>query len=77
MTFLAAGDLGAFKTLENRLERRLERTHLEDYDYAGTPQVDSAKASMRGRKSRSPRGMGSRKGEDLSPEELAELLNHD
>jgi ATP-dependent RNA helicase RhlE len=74
VTFLAAGDLGAFKTLEHRLARGLERTHLTQFDYAGTPQVDSSSATKRGSKSRSPRGMGARRKDELSPEELAALL---
>ena len=77
VTFLTAGDLGVFKTLEHRLGRRLERTHLPDFDYVGTPQTDSGKSSKRGLHSRAPRGMGSRLKQALTPEELAELLKHD
>ncbi len=76
VTFLTAGDLGAFKTIEHRLGRRIERIHLAEFDYAGTPQADSSSTSKRGRHSRSPRGMGSRLKEELTPEELAELLKH-
>jgi len=76
VTFLTAGDLGAFKTIEHRLGRRIERIHLAEFDYAGTPQTDSSSTSKRGRHSRSPRGMGSRLKEELTPEELAELLKH-
>ena len=77
VTFVTAGDLGALKTLENHLGRRIDRVHLSDYDYAGTPQTDSGSSTTRGRHSRSPRGMGSRSAADLSPEELEKLLKFD
>ena len=76
VTFLTAGDLGAFRSMEHRLGRRLERIHLPEFDYTGTPQTDSSSTSRRGRHSRSPRGMGSRLKEELTPEQLAELLEH-
>jgi ATP-dependent RNA helicase RhlE len=75
VTFVTAGDLGALKSLEHRLGRHVDRTHIPEYDYAGTPQTESRAATARGRKSRSPSGMGSRSAKDLSPEELDELLN--
>ncbi|MGD2046871.1 MAG: DEAD/DEAH box helicase [Gemmatimonadota bacterium] len=75
VTFVTASDLGALKSLEHRLGRQVPRIHLPDYDYAGTPQTESRAASARGRKSRSPTGMGSRSATDLSPEELEALLN--
>ncbi|RMH22661.1 MAG: DEAD/DEAH box helicase [Gemmatimonadetes bacterium] len=75
VTFLTAADLGAFKTLENRLGRTFERIHLPEYDYAGTPQTSSSPAGRRGRHSRSPRGLGSRKLDELTPEQLAALLD--
>ncbi len=76
VTFLTAGDLGAFRTIEHRLGRRVERIHLTEFDYTGTPQADSSSSSKRGRHSRSPRGMGSRLKDELTPEELADLLKH-
>lgn len=75
VTFVTATDLGAVKTLEHRLGRPVERVHLPEYDYAGTPQPEGQTLSRRGRKSRSPKGMGSRSAEDLSPDELDALLN--
>ena len=75
VTFVAAGDLGAMKSLEHRLGRKVEKIHLPEYDYAGTPQTESRSAAKRGRKSRSPTGLGSRSADELSPEELAALLN--
>ncbi|NJD18620.1 MAG: DEAD/DEAH box helicase [Gemmatimonadetes bacterium] len=74
VTFVTATDLGAVKTLEHRLGRPLERIHLPGFDYAGTPQAESRSAFRRGSHSRSPKGMGSRSAEELSPEELAALL---
>jgi ATP-dependent RNA helicase RhlE len=74
ITFVTAADLGAMKTLEHRLQRTVERVHLPEFDYAGTPQTERRSAARRGSKSRSPHGMGSRSAEDLSPEELEDLL---
>ena len=76
ITFLAAADLGAFKSLTYHIGRDLERIHLPDFDYAGTPQAVSGASPTRGRHSRSPTGMGSRDADDLSDEELADLLKY-
>jgi ATP-dependent RNA helicase RhlE len=75
VTFLTAADLGAMKTLEYHLGRTLERVHLPDYDYAGTPIREDRAAAKRGASSRSPHGMGSKLSEKLSPEELEKILN--
>ncbi|MCG6956052.1 MAG: DEAD/DEAH box helicase [Gemmatimonadetes bacterium] len=75
VTFVTALDLGALKTLEYRLGRTVERVHLPEFDYAGTPQTEQRSAARRGSKSRAPHGLGSRAAEDLTPEELEELLN--
>ncbi len=75
VTFVTATDLGAVKTLEHRLGRPLERIHLPEFDYAGTPQTESRSSFRRGSHSRSPKGMGTRSADELSPEELAALLN--
>ena len=75
VTFVTATDLGAIKTLEHRLGRPLERVHLPEFDYAGTPQTEARATSRRGSHSRSPKGMGTRTVADLTPEELAALLN--
>ena len=82
VTFLAAADLGAFKSMTYHIGRDLERIHLPDFDYAGTPQAVSGASPTRGRHSRSPTGMGSRNADDLTDEELADLpealtRNHD
>ena len=74
VTFLAAADLGAFKSMTYHIGRDLERIHLPDFDYAGTPQAVSRASPTRGRHSRSPTGMGSRDADDLTDEELADLL---
>ncbi len=75
VTFVTAGDLGALRSLEHRLARDVERVHLPHFDYAGTPRKESRSAAARGRKSRSPQGMGSRSVAELSPEELEALLD--
>jgi len=75
VTFVTAGDLGALKSLEHRLGRTIRKIHLPDFDYAGTPQTESRSAAKRGRKSRSPQGLGAKSADDLSAEELQALLN--
>jgi ATP-dependent RNA helicase RhlE len=76
VTFVTAGDLGHMKDLERHLNRELPRVHLPEFDYAGTPRADRGVAATRGRHSRSPMGLGSKKAADLTPEELAELLGN-
>lgn len=75
VTFVTSADLGAFRTLEYELDRRLEKIHHPDFDFAGSLAMDrqdtSRKRSRTGR-----RGMGSKAGERLDPEELAALLDH-
>lgn len=75
ITFVTASDLGAMKSLEHRLERSVERVHLPEFDYTGTPHTESRSATTRGRKSRAPHGLGTRSASELTPEELAALLN--
>jgi ATP-dependent RNA helicase RhlE len=75
VTFLAAADLGAFKTLEYHLGHPLERIHLPEFDYAGAPVREDRAVSRRGAASRAPRGMGSRLEDNLSQEELDKILN--
>lgn len=75
VTFLTAADLGAMKTLEYHLGRSLERRHLPEFDYSGTPVREDRAAARRGAASRSPLGMGSKLEEKLSPEELDRVLN--
>jgi len=75
VTFVTASDLGAVKGLEHRLGRPVSKIHLPEYDYDGTPQTESRATAKRGLKSRAPRGLGSKSGASLTPEELAALLN--
>ena len=75
VTFLTAADLGAMKTLEYNLGRTIERVHLSEFDYAGTPIREDRAAAKRGASSRSPQGMGSKLTDKLSPEELERILN--
>jgi ATP-dependent RNA helicase RhlE len=75
VTFVTAADLGALRSLEHRLGREVEREHRPEGDYAGVPRKESRSAAARGRKSRSPQGMGSRSVAELSPEELEALLD--
>ena len=74
VTFVTASDLGAFRTLEYQLERRLEKVHHPDFDFAGG--IVQERPEAEAPRSRSGRGMGSKAGEALDPEELAALLAH-
>jgi ATP-dependent RNA helicase RhlE len=76
VTFVTAGDLGHMKDLERHLRRELPRVHLPEFDYAGTPRADRGTAATRGRRSRTPMGFGSRSADELTPEELDELLGN-
>ena len=73
VTFVTAGDLGALRTLENHLGRTLPRERLEGFDYSGAPPAEDEAGDRR--HTRSPRGVGSKSADDLSPEELEKLLN--
>jgi ATP-dependent RNA helicase RhlE len=73
VTFVTATDLGHLKSIEYRLGRPLERVSIKDFDYAGPSLAGSAGP----RRSRSGSGTGSKLGDELSPEELAKLLNFD
>ncbi len=75
VTFVTAGDIGAFRTLENQLERRLDKVHHPDFDFAGG--VVMARQEPARKRSRSGGGMGSKAGKHLDPDELAALLSHD
>jgi ATP-dependent RNA helicase RhlE len=75
ITFVTAGDLGAMKSLEHRLGRAVNKIHLEEYDYAGAPPTEGTSSFAKGPKKRVSGGMGAKSATDLSPEELAELLN--
>ena len=73
VTFVTSTDLGAFRTLEHQLERRLEKVHHPEFDFAGGTASDRKPARSR---SRSGRGMGSKAGKQLDADELAALLSH-
>ena len=73
VTFVTAADIGAFRTLENQLERRLDKVHHPDFDFAGGVVAERKETS----RTRSRRGMGSKAGARLEPDELAALLSHE
>ena len=75
VTFVTAADLGAFRTLEHQLERRLDKVHHPDFDFAGGAAM--ARREPARKRTRSGRGMGSQAGKRLDPDELAALLSHD
>ena len=74
VSFLTAPDLAYLKSIELLLGRTLERIHLPEFDYAGTP-VEQRDEGSRRRHPRSARGLGSKSADSLTPEELTRLLN--
>lgn len=70
VTFLSSNDLGVFKGLVYHLGRDLSRVHLPGFDYVGSSQPSSTKSS------RSAGGMGSKNVDELTAEELRDLLEH-
>ena len=75
VTFVTAADLGAFRTLEHQLERRLDKVHHPDFDFAGGAVMRRKEPARK--RSRSGRGMGSQAGKRLDADELAALLSHE
>ena len=73
VSFLTGGDLAYMKSIELLLERTLERIHLPEFDYAGTP-VEKRNDGGGRRHPRSARGLGSKSADSLSREELEQLL---
>jgi ATP-dependent RNA helicase RhlE len=71
VTFVTGTELGHLRSIELRLGRKLERIHLPEFDYAGTPVERPAPAEKH---ARSDRRVGSRLKQELSPEELARIL---
>jgi ATP-dependent RNA helicase RhlE len=71
VTFVVSSDLGFLKSIEHLLGRSIERTSLPEYDYTGGGLAQQEKVSKR---SRSDRGMGRKLDEELTEEELEELL---
>ncbi len=74
VTFLTAPDLGYMKSIEHRLGRTLERIHIPEFDYAGSPVAERTTGPDR-RHSRTGRGVGSKLDRELTPEELERILN--
>ena len=75
VSFLTAPDLAYLKSIELLLGRTLERIHLPEFDYAGTPIAPRDGRAGR-RRARAARGFGSKSADALSPEELEQLLAH-
>lgn len=74
VTFVTASDLGAFRTLEYQLERRLQKIHHPDFDFAGG--VVQEKLETTTARSRSGRRTGSKADQPLDAAQLAKLLDH-
>jgi len=73
VTFVTSAELGYLKSIEHRLGRGLERISLEGYGYAG----ESMAAANRDRPKhpRKSGGIGTKSADDLSDEELEDLLS--
>jgi ATP-dependent RNA helicase RhlE len=73
ITFMTAAELGQVRSIERVLGYALPRVSLEGYDYAGSPA--GATPSRPAAPGGSRRRLGSRRTQDLSPEELKRLLD--
>jgi ATP-dependent RNA helicase RhlE len=74
VTFMSGGELAAMKDIERILGYRLERISLPDYDYAGAA-ASTETEKPRVAVNRGGGRMGTKRIEDLSPEQLAQLMN--
>lgn len=72
VTFMTAGELPAVRGIERLLGAPIPRISLPEYDYDPHPMVDAS--TTKARVSRSGGRMGTRKVDELSPEQLKELL---
>jgi len=72
VTFMTAGELPAVRAIERLLGAPIPRISLPEYDYDPHPMVDAS--TTKARVSRSGGRMGTRKVDELSPEQLKELL---
>ncbi|HEX6308727.1 MAG TPA: DEAD/DEAH box helicase [Longimicrobiales bacterium] len=73
VTFMSGGELAAMKDIERVLGYRVVRISLPEYDYAGSPtspDAEKPKAAV----NRGGGRMGSKSAQNLSPEQLKELL---
>jgi ATP-dependent RNA helicase RhlE len=73
VTFVSAGELAAMKDIERVIGYPLARTSLPDFDYEGGEQLADSKARVT--VNRGGRRLGSKRAQDLSPEQLRELLD--
>ena len=74
VTFLTGMDLGYLKSIEYRLGRTLQRIHVPEFDYSGAPAREQSGTRVQ-KHSRTGHGVGSKSTDDLTPEELEQLLN--
>jgi len=71
VTFMAGAELGLVHSIERVLGYKITRVSLPGYDYSGSSEADRKPAT---RSNRSGGRMGARTTDELSPEELKELL---
>ena len=74
VTFMSGGELAAVKDIERVIGSKLPRISLPGFDYEGGVPDPAAAQARAGTTNRSGSRMGSRKAEELTPEQLRELL---
>jgi len=72
VTFMTGGELAAVNDIERVIGMKLPRISLPDFDYEGGTSTEAAKPEAR--INRSGSRLGSRRAEELTPEQLRELL---
>src|SRR5688572_24660776 len=74
VTFMSGGELAAVKDIERVIGAKLPRISLPGFDYEGGVPDPVAAQARAGTTNRSGSRMGSRKADELTPEQLRELL---
>lgn len=74
VTFMSGGELAAVADIERMMGTRLPRISLPGFDYEGGLPDTAAQQAAAGKTNRTGSRMGSRRGQELTPEQLRELL---
>jgi ATP-dependent RNA helicase RhlE len=74
VTFMSAAELAPVKDIERMVGYRFERISIEGFDYDSSFVTPARPIAPPAQMTRTGARMGSRRAEDLSPEELRELM---
>ncbi|MGQ0561034.1 MAG: DEAD/DEAH box helicase [Gemmatimonadota bacterium] len=74
VTFMSGGELAAVADIERAIASKLPRVSMPGFDYEGSVPDPAAQRAATGKTNRTGSRMGSRRAEELTPEQLRELL---